>query len=220
MKKLWYFLGVTPFLFVLSFNAAADRIQLGFESTVSDYDVIDIIKQYDGRPRAVFMSTSGLNGSYRSYEPVNIDAFVDEARAEAIEAFAAGVKTHRTFLRKINANPGAATRPPARTAKDKKQLRSALKLLEQAKKALHRARSNGPIFYGLEMDLATDSTDVTKFQNHEKIRKAIKIDSNDNGLKVRRALKPPGLVVGYESDVIDSASDSEIDDMVAVEVTP
>ncbi len=122
---------------------------IGFESTVSDKSILQVLRRHGIQPRAVFMWSSGLSGTYRAYSAKSSDVFLREARAKAIETLEKSLEGNTIRLQRFSkvyteaqvvANPNI-----------EQEARSLLNIRALLEDGLSAAETGKPLIYALEV---------------------------------------------------------------------
>ncbi len=137
----------------------SSRANIGFGQTISDAEVIDLLKHHDAMPRAVFMrSVGGFSGTHRVYDEKDAETVIKEARAKTVETFENSLDGNlvrlQHFAEMYTEEEIAADEDLQNQAYSLLNLRSALEV------TLNDAEQGEPLIYSVEVDGPSNRIDL------------------------------------------------------------
>jgi len=148
------------------------KANIGFGATVSDAEILMLLQRHGVTPQAVFMWTSGLTGTHRTYKTESAEAFLQEMRAHTVESFEKGLQSSVIRLRRFakvyteeqeeqaeeQAEPEEQTEEQAEQEEQvmasetlQTEARSLLNIRAQLEAGLTAAKEGKPLIYSVEV---------------------------------------------------------------------
>ena len=184
----------------------SSQANIGFEVAVSDTELLELLQRYDVVPHAVFMWTSGLTGTHRTYEAKNAQAFFQEARAKTIEGFENGLQGNpirlQRFVERYTEEEVVAN------ADLQQQARSLLNIRAKLEAGLAAAESGGPLIYAMEV--SGDPAQIELLSKDEMVKAFQPAMEIDGKIVVPPTPKPPVYEVEYLDPDVQAMSPQEL----------
>ena len=175
------------------------RIQIAFSNTQNDKQIATILDSYPVTPTAGFMWVEGLGGTHRTYEDLDSEGFIREARIQTIIFLKNGLIAHKAHIKKM------LEKYPKNELVENKQLlsqaRSLLNLTQQFSKALQAASSDQPLIYGLELMGESHILEQIRTESIVSASKTVGEVTVNNQQDNYESLKP----ISYRSDFKDQS---------------
>lgn len=126
---------------------------ISFGGRVPDMQVVQLMRRYNVKPRAVFMSVAGLSGTHRNGKGDDEAAIViAEARQRTAEMMQKDLEgSHRRFQDFEKNHPRAEVLEPSAAKTHLAGARSLLTSVEESEVALAKAKGGQPLIVGLEV---------------------------------------------------------------------
>ncbi len=121
-----------------------------FRAPLTSSEAGSFLREYNLSPSAVYMVEEGLVGTYRTYEPKDIDEFLETARQESIRGMQKALQSNAIHLREFTKQHSLAE--VVIRSSLQKELASLLDARFDLQKAVSALQGNGtPFIYALEV---------------------------------------------------------------------
>lgn len=172
-------------------SAAPHRATASFSRVIGDDEIASLLERYNLVPQAAFMWTSGLTGTYRSYVHRDARAFLNQARAQAIESLERSLQDNTVRIREfveVHAENELLMNPDLET-----QARSLLNINHKLRNALVHIRNGSPLIFSVEV--TGDIVNIERLANDPTVQTVQHQVSQDGQIRVPGPIKP-GPYVG------------------------
>lgn len=182
--------------------------QIGFDSIVNDSEVATLLSKHSVEPKAAFVWSYGLNGTFRTNQENTASSFLQQVRRDTETHLK---KAHADSIRQLE---GFRSRhSQLEVEEDSKlqvELRALLNYERQCRGALATARSGQSMIYGLEV--AGDQSALSLLRADEKV--SVYFDAESRSLLVdrqqRMSLRPEVYNTEYRDPRILSLSSEDL----------
>lgn len=177
------------------------RTVIGFDSALTDDQVIAFIERYSVTVEAVYLASNGFTGTQRAYVALPPRGLVQSARDGAINTFTNALDGNLVRLdRFLKENTQEDLSADAALAA---KGRSLLNIRSQVQAVLDAARRGDALIYGLEVK----SADQAKLKALRADPRVVGVQANDGTGAAR--LKPASLEIEYVDPAVASRSAAE-----------
>lgn len=125
---------------------------ISFDRRVPDMQVVQLMRRYNVKPRAVFMSVAGMSGTHRNGKGDEAAIVIAEARQKTAEMMQKDIEgSHRRFQDFEKNHPRAEVLEPSAAKTHLAGARSLLTSVEESEVALAKAKGGQPLIVGVEV---------------------------------------------------------------------
>lgn len=125
---------------------------ISFGGRVPDMQVVQLMRRYNVKPRAVFMSVAGMSGTHRNGKGDEAAIVIAEARQKTAEMMQKDLEgSHRRFQDFEKNHPREEVLEPSAEKTHLAGARSLLRSVEESEVALVKAKGGQPLIVGVEV---------------------------------------------------------------------
>ena len=208
IKKLISLVSVVMLSQIVNASPDNNRVQIGFNATLNDGEVIELLESNGASPKALFMWASGISTTYRNDESMSPAGFIARARNDIAKFYQDALDANT--IRLENYVEEYDQEEVLNSKSLQTEVRLLLNIRSEINGALTSTEAGLPMIFGLEIQEPEDT--IVKIKNSKRVKISNAVDHRNNQINgvEKPNLKPELLRIEYRDPVILTASPQDL----------